>query len=108
MNMGWLTAHIRLASTPSNLRNEKIDTERGILVIQKALQLVDGALKKFGALSNATNDSNTACEIEIQIRESSTDSSATCIGNCCCKSRAGRYVHTKARWSVAKLEFRER
>jgi hypothetical protein len=41
------------------LGNEKIDTERRVLVLKMGLELVYGTLEELGTLANTANDTNT-------------------------------------------------
>lgn len=52
------TRFLGLASIATNLREQKINTKRGILVFQTTLQLVNGTLKEHWALAKTANDAN--------------------------------------------------
>ena len=50
--------YVGLASIATNLREQKINTKRGVLVFQITLQLLNGTLKELWALAKTANDAN--------------------------------------------------
>lgn len=53
------TTYVGLASVPTNLGNQEVDTKRSILVLQVGLDFVDRSLEELGALAETTDDANT-------------------------------------------------
>ena len=55
------SALLRLPRVAADLRDQKINTERRVLVLQEALQLCDLLPKHVWGVANTANDTNTSC-----------------------------------------------
>lgn len=72
-----------LPRTTTNLRQQQVDTERGILVIEVLFELCDLLAQLVGCVSETTDDSEAAC-----------------VSYCCCKLWTCSNVHASQHYRV--------
>jgi hypothetical protein len=86
--MAWDALHIlSFPGTAANLRNQEIDTERSILVVEEALEFRDLFSEHVRSVTYATDHTNT-----------------TGIGDGCCELGTGSHVHAGEHDGVCDLE----
>lgn len=78
---------LSLPGTAANLRDQKIDTERSVLVVEEALKFRDLLSEHVWGVAHATDHTD-----------------ATSIGDGCCKLRTGSDVHASEHDGVSDLE----
>ena len=60
MSLQKAAAYICLSCIAADLRKEKVDAERGILVLEVFFEFVNDSLQILGCLIISTNNANTA------------------------------------------------
>ena len=56
-----ICTYVRLPGIAANLRNQKIDAKRRVLVFEVFLDLVNGLLQHLRVLAKPSNDADAAC-----------------------------------------------
>lgn len=83
----YMVCLLGLTGTATDLGEEKVDTEGGVLIVQVALQLGDLLTEHIRSITNTTDDTQT-----------------TGIGDRSSQLRAGGHVHTSQQNGVVDLK----